>query len=121
MNHFLHHLVTESLNIAASLLINFKYQGITEMNALSSDVLAHVCSFLRRDRNVVDLFICCKKIRISQFLAKVDLKTTYHQDNVNQYKTLYELRKRIRSWKVVKSEGTHDMPHICISCGLQMI
>jgi hypothetical protein len=75
---------------------------------LSSDVLAYVCAFLPTDRNVVTLFICCKTIKTSQFLTKVDLKEIYQQSNCDKHKTLCALRNRIRLWNVVKN--TDDIP-----------
>jgi hypothetical protein len=65
---------------------------------LSSDVLAYVSIFLPSDRNIVNLFICHKPIKSSQFLSKVNLTSTYQQSDCDQYKTLFEIRKRIRCW-----------------------
>jgi hypothetical protein len=75
---------------------------------ISSDVLAYVCTFLPSDENVIRLFISCKRIKVSQFLTKVNLKKTYRQSDCDQYKTLSELRKRIRCWTV--ANVVEDLP-----------
>jgi hypothetical protein len=81
-------------SLQSSININL---GNNTICTLSSDILAYVCTFVPSDRNSVDLFISCKSMTTSQFLMKVDLKGIYRQsDFVNEYRTLYELRKRIR-------------------------
>jgi hypothetical protein len=75
---------------------------------ISSDVLAYVATFLLSDNNIIRLFICCKKLKNSQFLAKVDFKGTYRQKNCVKHKTLFELRKRIRIWSA--SKPLEDLP-----------
>jgi hypothetical protein len=79
-----------------------------DISALSSDVLACFCNFVLSDQNVVNLFVCCKKMKASQFLTKVDLKGIYKQSMCNNYKTLYELRKRIRRWTLF--QVTDNLP-----------
>jgi hypothetical protein len=86
----------------AKLISVFFSSSMFTICTLSSDVLAYVCSFVASDRNVVDLFICCKRIQSSQFLTKTDLKQIYQYVSYSQYTTLFELRNRIRHWKLFK-------------------
>jgi hypothetical protein len=57
-------------------LRKIKYSA-NRIDTLSTDVLAYICNFLLLDKNVIDLFICCKRIKSSQVIAKVDLKGVY--------------------------------------------
>jgi hypothetical protein len=78
------------------------------IHTLSSDILAYVCTFLPSDRNVVNLFVCCPALKHSHVLTKVDLKGVYRQSTCLRYKTLSDLYKRIRCWKVLATMD--DLP-----------
>jgi hypothetical protein len=88
--------------------------------SLSSDVLVYICSFMRRDENVVCLFTCCKSTKNSQFLTKVDLKQIYNQRHREQYETLVDVEKRIRYWTLL-SPGRETDVSLLLPSGLHQI